>query len=88
MRWRKLRLGGVVRLAGDGARESTNESCGVDGGSRERGLNGGREHDCLCIRSGALGGRTGLVAGITLVCRRGGAASMRCVVVGTSSRLG
>ena len=64
MRWRKLRFGGVGRLAGDGARESTNQRCGVGGGSRERGLKGAREHECLCIRSGALGGRTGWVAGI------------------------
>ena len=69
MRWRKLRPGGVVRLAGEGARESTNERCGVGGGSRERGLQRGREHGCLCIRWEALGGRTGWVVGIILVCR-------------------
>ena len=70
-----------------GARESTNERCGVGGGSRERAWKGAREHQCLSIRLWVLGGRTGCVAGIIVVCR-GVEASMRCVVVGTSCRLG
>ena len=86
MRWRKLRLGGVVRLAGGGARESTNERCGVRGGSCEKASKGAREYECLCIRLKGLGRRTGWVAGIILVCR-GVQASVRCVVVGTPSKL-
>ena len=87
MRWQKLRLGGVVRLSEGGDRESTNESCGVDCGSRERGLQRARECDRLSIQSEALGGRAGCIAGILRVCR-GVEASMRCVVVGTPSRYG
>ena len=87
MRWRKLRLDGVVRLSDGGARESTNESCEVGGGSREKGLQRGRECDCLCIRSEALEGRAGWVAGILRVCK-GVEASMRCVGVGIPSRFG
>ena len=77
----------MVRLAGGGARESTNERCGVGGGSRERAWKGAREHGCLSIRSGPLEGRTGCVAGIIVVCR-GVEASRRCVVVGKSCTLG
>ena len=69
MRWQKLRLDGVVRLSEGGARESTNESCGVGGGSRERGLKRAGEHDRICIRSEALEGRAGWIAEINLVCR-------------------
>ncbi len=67
MRWRKLRLGWGDEAAEDGARKSTNKSCGVASGSCKRGLEGRREHDCLSIRSGALGGRAGWLAGIILV---------------------
>ena len=87
MSWQKLRLDGVVRLADGGARESTNESCGVGDESRERGLKRAGEHDCICIRSEALEGRAGWIAGILRVCR-GLEASMRCVGVGTLSRFG